>query len=52
MSSTEKMDVKRDLTRVTVKSFEKDTDSPCGMCQLGDGNQVMIECPKVGGHEE
>ena len=38
VSSTKKIDTKRDLTRATVMSFEQDTDSHYGMCQLGDGN--------------
>ena len=50
--STEKVDTKRDSTRMTVKTFEKDTDSHYGTCWSGNGNCVMIECPKVRGHEE
>ena len=52
VSSTEKINTKKNLTRVTVKPLERDTEIHYKMCQLGDGNQITIEGPKVGGHNE
>ena len=52
VSSTEKMVTNKDLTRVMVKTWSQAQTVTVEHVGQMDGNQIMIEGPRVRGNEE